>query len=99
MLTNSIISAVEKTASVDRVTSAAMCVGYDFDKLTSLFHTSMLKHISKSELDSIASFLYSDSFRKYEAALQHAVNETLTEVSGAVCLLSETKPPDDSKLN
>lgn len=96
---NSIMSAIEKINNVDRSTAAALCAGYDFDTIAAVFYEAMLKYISKSELDSIASYLYSDSFRNYEAALQYAINDTLQEVSSAVALLSDIKPPDDSKLN
>lgn len=68
-----------------------MCKGFDFIELSDKFYDDVRRHLTAKHLDSIASFIYSDLYKTYEASLALSIEERTKELGETIHFLLEEK--------
>lgn len=66
-----------------------MCKGFDFRELSDTFYDDVCRHLAPKHLDAIASFIYSDLYKTYEASLALAIEERTSELGETIRFLLE----------
>lgn len=75
----------------DRLEVVEMCKGFDFRALSDTFYDDVCRHLTPLHLDAIASFIYSDMYKTYEASLALSIQERTSELGETIRFLLEEK--------
>jgi len=90
-ITDSVYSAMTQLSGKNRLEVVDMCRGFDFRKLSDTFYDDVCRHLKPKHLDAIASFIYSDLYKTYEASLALAIEERTSELGETIRFLLEEK--------